>query len=68
MIQIHLNNQPHTIAENISLTAFFLTVKLDTLQGTAVAVNQTVIPKSTWDSTILQNHDHILLIKATQGG
>ncbi|MDM1293084.1 sulfur carrier protein ThiS [Sphingobacterium sp. N143] len=37
-------------------------------QGIAVAINNQVVPKELWISTLLKPHDHILLITATQGG
>ncbi len=36
--------------------------------GIAVAINNTVIPKSNWDSHCLLETDDILIISATQGG
>lgn len=36
--------------------------------GMALAVNQTVIPKSQWDSLLIHENDQIDIIKATQGG
>jgi sulfur carrier protein len=37
-------------------------------KGIAVAVNETVVPKTQWDKYILQPNDTVLVIKATQGG
>ena len=37
-------------------------------RGIAVAVNNQVVPKERWRSTVLQNLDAILIITATQGG
>jgi sulfur carrier protein len=34
----------------------------------AVAINNTVIPKSNWNSASIQETDTILIISATQGG
>lgn len=36
--------------------------------GIAVAVNESVIPKSNWANTQIQENDNILVITATQGG
>ena len=36
--------------------------------GIAVAINNTVIPKSNWNSHLLTDSDTILIISATQGG
>ncbi len=40
----------------------------DKLNGIAAAINQQVIPKSSWGSQEIVENDAILLIKATQGG
>ncbi|MBD1426918.1 sulfur carrier protein ThiS [Sphingobacterium arenae] len=37
-------------------------------KGIAVAVNNQVVPKTQWASTVLQDRDSILIITATQGG
>jgi sulfur carrier protein len=36
--------------------------------GIAVAINNTVIPKPSWNSHFLNETDEILIISATQGG
>ena len=36
--------------------------------GIAVAINNTVIPKSNWKNHFLSQPDEILIISATQGG
>lgn len=37
-------------------------------KGIAVALNNQVIPRQLWSSTLLHHNDHILIITATQGG
>lgn len=36
--------------------------------GLAIAVNQSVIPKDSWDSFSLKENDDVMLVRATQGG
>ncbi len=36
--------------------------------GIAVAVNETVIPKSEWSSKTLKGGEKVIIVKATQGG
>lgn len=36
--------------------------------GLAIAVNDTVIPKSRWDTLLLREGDRLLIIRAVQGG
>lgn len=37
-------------------------------KGIAVALNNRIIPQSSWPETFLNNKDSILIITATQGG
>lgn len=37
-------------------------------QGVAVAINDTVIPRSEWDEFRISESDTVLIIKAAQGG
>ncbi len=37
-------------------------------KGLAVAVNDTVIPRTNWESFLLNENDTITIIRATQGG
>jgi sulfur carrier protein len=41
---------------------------INDLNGLAVAVNNTVIPKITWSTFQLDENDTITIIRATQGG
>lgn len=36
--------------------------------GVAVALNEEVVPRSRWASTVLTHHDRIEVLVATQGG
>ncbi|MFX7739802.1 sulfur carrier protein ThiS [Acinetobacter baumannii] len=37
-------------------------------KGIAVAINNTVVPKTLWSQRFIAESDNILVIKATQGG
>lgn len=37
-------------------------------KGIAIALNNRIIPRSDWTTTILKDQDSILIITATQGG
>ncbi len=37
-------------------------------KGTAVALNDSVVPKSQWDQQELEEEDRVEIIRATQGG
>lgn len=68
-MELKINNQ-HKIFDCKSLTIqelidFELPEKQN---GIAIAVNQTVVPKSQWITFPLSSSDEILIITATQGG
>ena len=67
-MEITINNKTHLIAENTSLYEIVFSQLGEQQKGIAIAVNDSVIPKSNWEKHILQSTDHILIIKATQGG
>lgn len=41
---------------------------IDSMDGIAVAVNDTVVPKNEWEKRKLEQGDHVEVIKAVQGG
>lgn len=67
-MDIIVNNQQQTVNENTSLASLVDSVLGEKQKGVAVAVNDTVVAKTQWPSTLLQQNDNILIIKATQGG
>ncbi|GHV16588.1 hypothetical protein AGMMS49938_16720 [Fibrobacterales bacterium] len=38
------------------------------VNGIAIAVNEAVVPRSKWDTVILNENDKILAVQAAQGG
>ena len=67
-MNITINNQPLEINESNSLKEVVVSKLGEKLNGVAVAVNDTVIPKTNWEQFTLHESDNILIIKATQGG
>lgn len=51
-----------------SLGDLLLSENLIKGNGIAVALNNKVVPKDNWNSTLLNSNDTILIITATQGG
>lgn len=37
-------------------------------QGIAVAINNQVVAKASWEQTYVHDKDHVVIIRATQGG
>lgn len=67
MINIKVNGIIHPCKENSSIETVLNELSVAT-HGVAVAVNQTIITKSNWNTQLLKEKDEILIIKATQGG
>jgi len=64
---ITVNNETQEISENTSIQLLIENLKIS-INGIAIAINNSVIKKSEWPSTIINNQDDILIIKSTQGG
>ncbi len=67
-MEITVNQQVYQITHNCNIQQLFKDVLQQTHQGLAIAINQNIIPKSQWESHLLQPGDQIIIIKATQGG
>jgi sulfur carrier protein len=66
-MEIKVNSQKKIVNDNclLSLVKDLLGEKTG---GIAIAVNETIIPKTLWHTTSLKENDAVLIIKATQGG
>ncbi|MBO9204081.1 MULTISPECIES: sulfur carrier protein ThiS [Niastella] len=67
-MNIFINQQPRDIPDQCSLEQLLTQVLGIPVAGLAVAVDQTVIPNTHWQSYVLQPADKVMLIRATQGG
>lgn len=67
MISISVNHESKSIEETAFLNQLLEQLQIST-NGIAVAVNNQIITKTSWDSTQLQANDAITIIQATQGG
>lgn len=65
---VFVNNKPRQLNDVAVLMVLLEDINMAKQKGFAVAVNNEVIPKDNWDSLTLKENDHILIIKATQGG
>ncbi|MEC5321090.1 sulfur carrier protein ThiS [Brenneria populi subsp. brevivirga] len=66
-MKITLNDQSLELADGLTVDA--LLTQLNRLQpGTALAVNQTIIPRDAWSRHQIQDGDDILLFQAIAGG
>ncbi|MCA2015017.1 sulfur carrier protein ThiS [Vibrio tritonius] len=67
MIQIFVNGQSLETIPNTSIRDLLRHLKIDQL-GTAVALNQSVVPKSQWGEIELKEQDNLVTFHAVAGG
>jgi sulfur carrier protein len=68
-MEINLNNQLKKLPqENITLQQLLQQEIPGRQQGIAVAINNKIVPKNSWEHTRLVHQDNIIIIRATQGG
>lgn len=67
-MEVTINNQNYLLNAACSIEQMLAAVISTETNGLAIAVNQTIIPKSDWATHVLNPADQVILIKATQGG
>ena len=68
-MELKINNQTKHFATDSLTVQALLDLEIPVKQnGIALAINNTVIPKSDWNSHLIKETDDILIISATQGG
>ncbi|MCH2231871.1 MAG: sulfur carrier protein ThiS [Crocinitomicaceae bacterium] len=67
MITIKVNKEVKEFPPNVNIQQMLTQLEI-AHQGIAVAVNESIVIKSAWNSTELRSNDDVLIIKATQGG
>lgn len=67
-MEIVINQKPQTVPDQCQVQQVLQTVLPQFYSGIAIAVNNTIVPKASWESYLLQPNDHVTIIKATQGG
>lgn len=68
MMNVSVNNQLRSVQKGTILLDALEQTGIQSQRGIAVAVNNTVIPKTEWQNTVLTENDKITIIRATQGG
>jgi sulfur carrier protein len=68
-MKIIINNETLETGDNITLADALATINVaGGCGGTAVAVNDELVPRSGWAEHILRDGDKILVIRAAYGG
>ncbi len=67
-MEIKVNNDTIKISGENNILSLLQQLRGEKLNGLAVALNETVVPRSQWDKIQLNQNDNLLIIQATQGG
>lgn len=67
-MNISVNDQVRSIDAAATLLDLLRHLALDERRGVAVAVNDTVVPRTEWPARALAEADRVLVIQAAQGG
>lgn len=65
---VFVNDQPRALATGAQLADLLRELGLAERKGVAIAINDEVVPRSTWPTRALAEGERILVIQATQGG
>lgn len=66
-MNIIINDEPHVFVAPLTLTAL-LAQLAHSHSGTALAVNQQIVPQDRWDTHLLQEGDSLVIFQAIAGG
>lgn len=66
-MRIFINSQPHEAEPQSTLENTLSQLNID-LEGSAIAINNQVVPKSDWAETLLNQDDAIMVFRAIAGG
>lgn len=66
-MNILVNDEPHQFSQPLTLLNLFNLLALNPA-GSALAVNQVIIPRDNWPAHLLEDGDEILLFQAIAGG
>ncbi|TVZ23113.1 sulfur carrier protein [Dokdonia sp. Hel_I_63] len=67
MINIKVNQTSYQFPAQVTLDQILTQLDIS-VSGIAVAINERIITRSQWVSTVPDDGDAVLIIKATQGG
>lgn len=67
-MKIRVNNDYIEIDQAESIPSVLNRIKINSTHGIAVAVNNVVIAKATWETYLVKENDTLTIIRATQGG
>lgn len=66
-MKIHINQKEIEVQDNISVKEL-LDMQQIAIEGTAIAIDNKLVPKNEWNDRILTDGNKITIIRATFGG
>lgn len=66
-MQITLNDAPMKLQDNMTLSDLLAQLS-HPIQGVAIAINQTIVPRTAWETHQLHHGDNVLMFQAIAGG
>ncbi|MDN0194747.1 sulfur carrier protein ThiS [Streptomyces sp. S.PNR 29] len=66
-VSVSVNGEPREVAPGTALDALVRTLT-EAPSGVAAALNETVVPRAQWSSTVLHDGDRVEVLTAVQGG
>ena len=64
---IKVNESPREIINTTTIQQLLDELQIS-INGIAIAINNTVVKKEDWSVSYLQENDNVLIIRSTQGG
>ena len=65
---VFINKEKKEISENTDIISMLQQNGFEDTKGIAIAINNEVIPKNSWQNHLLHDQDNITIITATAGG
>ncbi len=65
---IQINEEQKVVTEGTTVFDVVFSLLQLNAAGLAIAINEAIVPRHRWETTLLQANDKILLIKAAAGG
>lgn len=67
-MHITLNGEKKTLDAQITVAEFVKTQGYDEKAPIAIAINTTIVPRSTWESHAIKDGDEVEIVSPMQGG
>jgi len=68
-MNVYINGNKHCVKEGIFLDSLLAELSISTAEGgIAVAINDQIIPRSTWNRTLIEPEIRIEIVHAVAGG